>query len=111
MELQVAGALSFRLAQQEHWRQADGVRDGRQSHVDPHGAELEELGDRVRVYRLHEAHGRIDGRQAVITQRLVKRLGPDGIWESDLVVDSYQHVGGPDVAVIDQPGRGLGVAA
>jgi hypothetical protein len=115
-ELHVAEALGFRLAQQEHWRQAAAVGDGRQLRIDPDGAELEQLGDRVRIYRLHEAYGRIDGHAAILTQRLVKRLTPDGAWESELVVDSYQHIGGAPGAAVDDPGTagsrspGFGVA-
>lgn len=104
MELQVAGALSFRLAQQEHWEQSTAVSDGRQPKVDPDGADLEQFVEQFRIYRLREVYARIDGRMATGTQRLVKRLAADGFWHSDLIVDSYQHPGCAPVAVVHELG-------
>jgi len=93
-------ALNFRLTQQEHWEQATAVHDGRQPRIDPDGAELERLDEGLRIYGLHEAYGTMDGRQALLSQRLVKSLSATGVWESELVVEYYQHVDGPVVAVI-----------
>jgi len=91
-------ALSLRLGDQEHWEQAESVLDGRQPRVDPDNGELEELGDGIRTYRLHEVDGTIDGLPARISQRLVKRL-ENGIWETDIVVDSYQRGSSPPIAL------------
>ena len=44
------------------------------------------IGDGVRVYRVHEVPGVMDGRAALLTQRLVKRL-ENACWESDVEVD------------------------
>jgi hypothetical protein len=85
-----AEALSFRIEQQAHWQQAESVLDGRQVRVDPDGLELEEVDNGLRVYRMHEVPGMMDGRRALLSQRLVKRL-VDGVWESDLVVESYRY--------------------
>jgi hypothetical protein len=93
-------ALNFRLTQQEHWEQAAAVHDGRLPRIDPDGAELERLDEGLRIYGLHEAYGSIEGRQALLSQRLVKSLSASGLWESELVVEYYQHVDGPVVAVV-----------
>ena len=85
-----AEALKFRLEQQMQWQEATEVRAGRQPQVDPEGAELEGIGEGVRVYRFHEVPGVMDGRAALLTQRLVKRLEND-CWESDVEVDCYRY--------------------
>ena len=66
-----AKSLKKRLEQQEHWRQAEAVRDGRQLPVDPDGDELEEFGEGFRVYAGRET--------AAETPRVYKRL-VDGRW-------------------------------
>ena len=85
-----AEALKFRLEQQMQWQEATAVRAGRQPQVDPDGAELERIGDGVRVYRVHEVPGVMDGRAALLTQRLVKRL-ENACWESDVEVECYRY--------------------
>lgn len=85
-----AEALSFRLEQQMQWQEATAVRAGRQPSVDPDGAELEGIGEGVRVYRSHEVPGMMDGRAALLTQRLVKRLESD-YWDSDVEVECYRY--------------------
>jgi hypothetical protein len=85
-----AEALKFRLEQQMQWQGATAVRAGRQPQVDPDGAELEAIGDGIRVYRAHEVPGVMDGRAALLTQRLVKRL-EKAHWESDVEVECYRY--------------------
>ena len=85
-----AEALKFRLEQQMQWQEATAVRAGRQPPVDPDGAELEGIGEGVRVYRVHEVPGVMDGRAALLTQRLVKRL-ENARWESDIEVECYRY--------------------
>ena len=46
-----AAALRLRIEQQEHWRLAASVRDGRQAHIDPDLHVLRELRDNERVYQ------------------------------------------------------------
>jgi len=94
MERVGAEALSFRLEQQAQWDQAPAVRDGRQPRTDPDAVELEEIGEGVRIYRSHEVPGTMDGRQAILSQRLVKRLAL-GYWENDVEVDCYRYADVP----------------
>jgi hypothetical protein len=54
-----AAALRRRLEEQQHWSQAQAVRDGRQPLVDPDRDELEQLGDGFRLYRFRGAGGRL----------------------------------------------------
>ena len=90
VEREGAEVLSFRLAQQAQWNEAGAVRDGHQPPSDPDGAELEEIDDGVRIYRLQHVPGTMDGRPAILSQRLVKRL-ENGHWEGDLEVDCYRY--------------------
>jgi hypothetical protein len=94
VELAGAGLLSFRIAQQENWAQAEAVGEGRQSRIDPDGNELEAFSEGLRIYRPHEVGGTMDGRPAILSQRLVKRLA-NGVWESDVEVVSYRYASGP----------------
>ena len=84
--MDAAGAeeLRKRLEQQEHWRQAEAVRDGRQEPCDPDLLELEELGDGVRYYGLDTQFVSDNGRSHFVTFRIVKRL-VDGEWRRSLV--------------------------
>ena len=45
-----AGELERRIAEHAHWRQAEAVRDGRQSATDPDAERLIELGTGMRLY-------------------------------------------------------------
>ena|SRR6266550_3529420 len=85
-----AEALSFRIAQQANWEEAEAVRDGRQQRIDPEGAELQEIDEGIRVYRSHEVPGTMDGRPAILSQLLVKRL-ENGRWESEVEVEGYRY--------------------
>jgi hypothetical protein len=99
---QVAGALSFRLAQQEHWQQAEAVRDGRQPKIDPDGIELEAFDAMLRVYRSRDVHRTLAGSRALVSEWPIKRLEESGFWERDLLIVSYRHHDGPLVALLDE---------
>jgi hypothetical protein len=83
--MDVAGAMSLqkRLEQQEHWRQADAVREGRQLPVDPDGDELAELGDGIRVYSVRRTANEI--------HQMCKRL-IDGRWQHGTIDESPRHL-------------------
>lgn len=78
--MDAAGAeeLRWRIEQQQHWRQADAVLDGRQPSVDPDMNELVSLGDGIRVYsERFTTEGRL---------RLCKRL-VGGLWEPGTITE------------------------
>jgi hypothetical protein len=82
MDSNGAQALTARLEQQEHWRQAQAVERGDQPPTDPDTWELEELREGLRLYKVREEARRIvDGRPALVMQRLTKRL-VEGRWET-----------------------------
>ena len=62
--MDAAGAelIRQRIEQHEHWQQAQAVRDGAQSPVDPDRDELLELGNQTRIYGLQQRHEIVDGR-------------------------------------------------
>lgn len=72
--MDAAGAekLRLRIEQQQHWRQAQAVGDGRQPATDPDGATLERLGDGIRVYGTRVTRGGL----LTVCKRLI-----DGVWE------------------------------
>ena len=81
--MDAAGAeeLRWRIEQQQHWRQADAVLDGRQPSVDPDMNELVSLGDGIRVYSERvTTEGRL---------RLCKRL-VGGLWEPGTIAEKYE---------------------
>ena len=80
--MDAAGAerLRWRIEQQEHWRQAEAVRDGRQPSVDPDLYELESLENGLRLYSPRMTR---DG-----LMRLCKRL-VDGVWEHGMLDESH----------------------
>jgi hypothetical protein len=87
--MDVAGAerLRWRIEQQQHWRQAPAVLDGRQPPTDPDLEQLEKVGDRIRLYASRTTR---DG-----VMRVCKRL-VDGLWEHGAVTEST----GPEPAGI-----------
>ncbi len=72
MDAAGAQSLKKRLEQQQHWQQAEAVREGRQLPVDPDGDEVEALGEGIRVYSLRGPNAE--------PQRVYKRL-VDGKWQ------------------------------
>jgi hypothetical protein len=90
----VAGAESLRqrLEQQAHWRQAEAVRDGRQSATDPDIDELESMEYRRRLYAPRIVHGTV--------VRLHKELS-DGVWMSNIMaVPALEGAELPDDALV-----------
>jgi hypothetical protein len=75
-----AASLRWRIEQQQHWRQAEAVLNGRQPTVDPDMDDLVSLGDGIRVYSERFTS---DGRM-----RLCKRL-VNGIWEHGTIAESF----------------------
>ena len=85
--------LNERIAEQEHWRQADAVRQGLQPNIDPDSWHLVETGEGVRVYDIREQQRQtIEGLPSLVTQRMTKRL-VNGWWETSYVRESVQHFG------------------
>jgi hypothetical protein len=87
--------LNERIAEQEHWRQADAVRRGLQPNIDPDAWQLVETRESLRIYDIREQQRQtIDDRPALVTQRMTKRL-VDGWWETSYVRESVQYFGDP----------------
>jgi len=92
MESGSARTLLARLEQQAHWERADAVRRGEQPAIDPDAWELEELRDGLRLYRTREEHrDLVDGRPALVIQRLTKHL-VDGWWATVYEVERVRHL-------------------
>ena len=74
--MDAAGAelIRQRIEQHEHWRQAQAVRDGSQSAVDPDRDQLLELGDVHAGLRAAGAARDRRGRDALTTYRVLKRV-------------------------------------
>jgi hypothetical protein len=79
-----AAKLRWRIEQQQHWRQAPAVQDGRQPSVDPDMEELVSVGDGIRVYAQRRTS------EGVL--RLCKRL-VEGVWENGTVDESFDMGG------------------
>ena len=91
--MDAAGAeeLRKRLEEQEHWRRAEAVRDGRQPTADPDQHELEEIVDGVRYYGHEQQRMTVDGRPALVTVRMTKTI-VDGEWVRSLVPEQVVHL-------------------
>ena len=71
MDAAGAAKLRWRIEQQQHWRQAQAVLDGRQPSVDPDMEALVSVGDGIRIYaERNTSEGPL---------RMCKRL-VDGVW-------------------------------
>ena len=81
--LDAAGAekLRWRIEQQQHWRQAPAVLDGRQPSIDPDLNDLVELGDGLRIYSSRITRGCV----VQVYKRLV-----DGVWEHGTVEERFE---------------------
>jgi hypothetical protein len=90
--MDAAGAkeLRKRLEGQAHWTQAAAVQDGRQPPTDPDAPHLEELGDGIRYYEREEHPTTVDGREAVVTLRIVKEL-VDGEWRGTMIQERVEY--------------------
>jgi hypothetical protein len=91
MDISGAQALSERIAQQHHWRQARAVQVGSQPASDPDGHALESFCGGVRTYRAQQRIEIMNGRPIMVTRRVSKRL-IDGVWEGEVVVLGIQDV-------------------
>ena len=94
MDANGARELSKRLEAQEHWRQAAAVLRGEQSATDPDAHELEELSEGLRRYGTEKQQTTMDGRPAVVTHRICKRLR-DERWETTLEVERVEYFEDP----------------
>jgi hypothetical protein len=90
MDANGARHLANRIAQQEHWAQAQAVRDGRQPPSDPDGDQLAELGDGYRVYEAAETTEIIPGHVTTARRRFRKTL-VDGHWAATPADDGPDH--------------------
>jgi hypothetical protein len=79
-----AAKLRWRIEQQQHWRQAPAVLDGRQPSVDPDMDDLVSVGDAIRIYAERYTS---DGHM-----RLCKRL-VDGVWEHGPLDPAFDDAG------------------
>jgi hypothetical protein len=84
-------ALRFRIAQQEHWREARSVRLGIQPSCDPDGYALESYDPGVRIYREQRVFEVVSGQKALVIRRLYKYL-VDGEWHSESIVVAAKSV-------------------
>jgi hypothetical protein len=75
-----AAKLRWRIEQQQHWRQAPAVQDGRQPSVDPDMEELTMVGDGLRVYA--------ERRTSEGVLRMCKRL-VNSVWENGTLEPSF----------------------
>jgi hypothetical protein len=91
MDANGARELTKRLEAQAHWRQATAVQSGEQPTSDPDAHELDELGDGVRRYGIETQRMIVEGRPALVTHRLCKRLR-EGRWEVTLDVESIDYL-------------------
>jgi hypothetical protein len=79
MDAAGAQALAERIAQHQHWLQAEAVRTGAQAAADPDAYALEEIGDGYRLYRPEPV-----ARPAGGAWRMRKEL-VGGRWETSVV--------------------------
>jgi hypothetical protein len=91
MDANGARELSKRLEAQAHWRQATAVQTGEQPTTDPDVQDLDGLGEGVRRYGIETQRMTVEGRPALVTHRLSKRLR-DGRWEVTLDVESIDYL-------------------
>lgn len=92
--MDASGAQRLRgwLEQQEHWQQAPSVQHADQPSTDPDAWELEELGDGLRLYNVREEQRQVvDGRPALVIQRLTKHL-EDGRWQTIYEVERVRPI-------------------
>ena len=92
MDANGARELTKRLEAQAHWRQATAVQTGEQPTSDPDAQDLGELGEGIRRYGIETQRMTVEGRPALVTHRLCKRLR-DGRWEVTLDVESIDYLG------------------
>ena len=84
MDAAGAAKLRWRIEQQQHWRQAPAVKDGRQPSVDPDMEELVSVGEGLRIY----SERRTSEGVLVLCKRLV-----EGVWENGTLEQSFDQTG------------------
>ena len=84
MDAAGAAKLRWRIEQQQHWRQAPAVVDGRQPSVDPDMEELVSVGDGLRLYA--------ERRTSEGVLRMCKRL-VEGVWENGTLDATFDSAG------------------
>ena len=84
MDAAGAAKLRWRIEQQQHWRQAPAVKEGRQPSVDPDMEDLVSVGDGLRVYT--------ERRTSEGVLRLCKRL-VEGVWENGTLEPDFDLSG------------------
>jgi hypothetical protein len=87
--MDAAGAreLQKRLEGQAHWLQAEAVSNGLQPGTDPDAAELEELRDGIRIYRLERSSSNRAADR--VARRMCKRL-VEGRWETFFLPETVE---------------------
>jgi hypothetical protein len=94
MDANGARELTKWLEAQAHWRQATAVQTGEQSTSDPDAHDLDELGEGVRRYGIETQRTIVEGRPALVTHRLCKRLR-DGRWETSYEIERIERFEDP----------------
>ena len=87
MDANGSDELRRRIEQQQHWRQAEAVRDGRQAATDPDADALTELGEGIRIYGSERVTRLVHGEAALVTETFAKRL-VDGWWHGEVLEQS-----------------------
>ncbi len=93
--MDAAGAvkLRWRIEQQQHWRQAQAVLDGRQPGTDPDTEQLVSIGDGIRIYAERVTRDR--------TVRVCKRLVA-GVWEAGTIDGPFADSDSTESAAVAQ---------
>ena len=94
MDANGARELTKRLESQAHWRQATAVQTGEQPTSDPDAQDLHELGEGVRRYGIETQRTTVEGRPALVTHRLCKRLR-EGRWETSFEIERIDRLEDP----------------
>jgi hypothetical protein len=89
MDANGARELTKRLEAQAHWRQATAVQTGEQPTSDPDAQDLDELGEGLRRYGIETQRMIVEGRPALVTHRLCKRLR-EGRWETSIEIERIE---------------------
>ena len=89
MDANGARELTKRLEAQAHWRLATAVQTGEQPSLDPDAYDLDELGEGIRRYGIETQRTTVEGRPALVTHRLCKRLR-DGRWETSFEIERIE---------------------
>jgi hypothetical protein len=81
MDIEGARILSERIAQQQHWEQADAVQQGRAPAIDPDAHRLTQIRGVLRIYDAETRVTNVNGRRSLVTRIYCKRL-VEGEWRA-----------------------------